>query len=84
MITSTGPEGEKTLNVQTHRQTSLDHEEASIQSVLQHFNFTSRATEQTGCWLTSVGAGSQQVDDVLVVTQVAQDLQLRHQSLPLV
>lgn len=35
-------------------------------------------------WLTSIGAGSQQIDNVLVVTQVAQDLQLRHQGLPLV
>lgn len=36
------------------------------------------------CWLTSVGAGSQQIDNVLVVTQVAQDLQFRHQGLPLI
>lgn len=35
-------------------------------------------------WLTSIGAGSQQIDNVLVMTQVAQDLQLRHQGLPLI
>ncbi|KAG7275742.1 LOW QUALITY PROTEIN: hypothetical protein CRUP_009845 [Coryphaenoides rupestris] len=34
--------------------------------------------------ITSPGPGAQQVDNVLVLAQVTQDLQLRHQSLPLV
>ena len=38
----------------------------------------------TGCCLTSIGAGSQKIDNVLVVSQVAQDLQFRHQGFPLI
>lgn len=45
----------------------------------------STARAQVGPWggLTVFGAGSEQVDDVEVRTQVTHDLQLRHQSLSL-
>lgn len=89
MITSTGPDEEThyVMTVHTHL-----HANYFVMLYLFYF-FPSRTGGPqtfvnvlftTFCCLTSICAGPQEVDDVLVVSQVAQDLQFRHQSLPLI